>query len=87
MKDRDKRKREIERLPKAQRKAFDQICCGDDSGLHPRTLKALLDKDMIRAIEQRLPGLPPLTITRYEFTLPYHIAWCELMSDKYEEKG
>lgn len=81
-------KKIIQKLPKAQRALFDRICCGDDTRVKLPTANALLKKGLIRVIPQKCAigkGMY-LTVTRYDFTLPAHIAWCDLMSEKCEEE-
>ena len=63
-------------LIQAQFAVFEQIATGGDAGHHPATLKALVQKNMIIEIEEKLGGVMPLVITRYEVPLRVHIEWC-----------
>jgi hypothetical protein len=73
----------IRGLTKTQRDAFDQICCGNDAGLHPRTAAALVAKGLVQETEQTLPGRFPVVVKRYGWaSWAVHIAWCELCSEE-----
>jgi hypothetical protein len=45
---------DIQKLPRRQRNALGQICAGDDSCLHPKTLESLERKGFVRSFSQRM---------------------------------
>jgi hypothetical protein len=47
---------DIKRLPRNQRNALGQICAGDDSCLHPKTLESLERKGFVRSFSQTMGG-------------------------------
>lgn len=77
----DDLKREIRKLTKAQRAVLDQVYCGSDAGINNKVADRLVAKGMLRKGQQTLSGRFPITINRYDIIIPYHIAWCEMMSE------
>lgn len=72
-------------LTKSQDAVFAQICVGNDTCHHPKTLKALEAKGMIVGVTEQLPGWPPVTVKRYSVPIAWHAAWCQWCSDNYAE--
>lgn len=71
----------ITKLTEPQRDVLGQIATNNDGGHHPRTIAALLKKELIKETEsERLPGRFPLWIKHYYTPLHVHIAWCEWCS-------
>jgi hypothetical protein len=78
----------IRKLPKRQREALGQLCCGNDFGMHPRTAEALVRKGLAREYVQTLPGRFAVVVKRYDVAdIPVHIAWCEVCSEEDESQG
>ena len=70
-------KKLIANATKQQQGVLGEICTGNGTGHHPKTIKNLLEKRLIVEIQQRAGGFPPMTITRYSYNgLGVHTAWC-----------
>ena len=72
----------------AQVRAFEAILIGQDSGINPRTINALLDKGLIDMdpIEELWGGpigtpLYTVSITRYFVPIHLQIQWCRWCSE------
>lgn len=72
----------------AQRRALDEIGCGNHSPIMAKsTQNALLGAGLITEME---PGklscgnLGFITVRQFDMPIPVHIQWCEAMSDAHE---
>lgn len=77
----------IHLLTPAQRRAYDRICCGDDSRIARQTGEALVRKGLVRSFVETIgrDGFGAIKVYRYDFNIAPHIVWCEMMSREYEE--
>jgi hypothetical protein len=75
----------IKKLSKNQLHVFGLITIGQDGGHHPKTLEALLNKNLIASEEVTLADrFGKFIYTRYYVPLPIHYAWCEWCAENYK---
>ena len=67
----------FKKMTEAQQKVFEQICCNNDKGHHPRTLDSLERKGLIESYKEKLGGRFPVTIKRYNVPIVVHMEWCK----------
>lgn len=67
-------------LTKRQQEVLGAIAMNEDGGHHPKTLKVPLEKGLIEATTEILPGRLPVHITRYHTPIHVHIAYCDWAS-------
>lgn len=68
-----------------QTAAFERIAIGMSPMAGKETIKALLDKDLIIKLPDRLVSggiYGPVRIARYDVPVPTHIQWCEWASEQ-----
>ena len=86
------RKPDPDRMPhpgrtSAERRALDQVGCGEPPSCSPRTLRRLLDGGLLidQGGEVRRDALGTSTVPSYAMPLPVHYAWCSAVAFTDEE--
>jgi hypothetical protein len=66
----------------AERKALDQVGCGQPPGCSHKTLRNLLDAGLIVEVggQTRRDALGEYRIPSYEMPIPVHMAWCNAVA-------
>ena len=72
----------IKRLSESQRNVLNHILINQDSGHNLRTVESLLKMGLVVPLEEVLPGKIPVKILRCGYTIPVHMAWCQVCSDE-----
>ena len=68
--------RTFEGLTVNQEAVFGQIAMGRDAGHNPRTVRALMARDLVGCWDEVLPGYPPTVVVRYFVPPEVHLRWC-----------
>lgn len=69
----------------AQRRALDQIGCGNHSPIMSKaTRDALVKAGLIFHVCDKIIGSPPLTmrVAVYDMPIPIHMAWCDAVASE-----
>jgi hypothetical protein len=77
-------------LTKHQEGVLGWIAIGIDTGHHPATLKALLDRGLIIRLIDRPVGQDAfgvISIPQYEVPIPIHVEWCQWCDDNTPENS
>lgn len=75
----------IRNLPKAQRRALDNLSCGLSAGASQRTLAALADRGLIVGQERTSRDrFGVMTWIEYEVPIPVHMAWCAVCAEEWD---
>lgn len=68
----------------AQRRALDEIGCGNNSPFMTKaTRDSLLKKGLIQPVAPRF--VQGVRIEQFEMPIPVHYQWCQAMSEEYDK--
>lgn len=76
----------IRALSPKQRAVFDQLCVGNDSGHHQRTVESLMRRRLVYEYEEKtVSGSIHCVVYRYTVPTAVHMAWAEVCSEENPE--